>query len=105
MVVARKLNYIAPSSLRLREPPPHHPSRRNHPKIELGLEWFALGPNGSQKRRVLGSMVENGATSLPKIFIGGTPLGGAAGYSALAESIESGELEGLLKKSGAKLAR
>eukprot|EP00621_Florenciella_sp_RCC1693_P007830 CAMPEP_0182533414 /NCGR_PEP_ID=MMETSP1323-20130603/13670_1 /TAXON_ID=236787 /ORGANISM="Florenciella parvula, Strain RCC1693" /LENGTH=199 /DNA_ID=CAMNT_0024743293 /DNA_START=60 /DNA_END=659 /DNA_ORIENTATION=+ len=74
-------------------------------KIELGLEWFALGPNGSQKRRVLGSMVENGATSLPKIFIGGTPLGGAAGYSALAESIESGELEGLLKKSGAKLAR
>jgi len=74
-------------------------------KIELGLEWFALGPSGSQKRRVLASMVENGASSLPKIFIGGAPLGGASGYSALAESIESGDLEGLLKKAGAKLAR
>ena len=50
----------------------------------------------------LGQMVENGATSLPKIFIGGKPLAGAAGYSALAASIESGELEGLLKKAGAK---
>ena len=47
-------------------------------------------------------MVENGATSLPKIFIGGSPLGGASGYSALAAAVESGELEGLLKKAGAR---
>eukprot|EP00617_Octactis_speculum_P015617 CAMPEP_0185745638 /NCGR_PEP_ID=MMETSP1174-20130828/4042_1 /TAXON_ID=35687 /ORGANISM="Dictyocha speculum, Strain CCMP1381" /LENGTH=183 /DNA_ID=CAMNT_0028419793 /DNA_START=128 /DNA_END=679 /DNA_ORIENTATION=+ len=71
-------------------------------KIELGLEWFTLGPNGSQTRKVLGSMCENGATSLPKIFIGGQPLRGASGYSALAEVIENGELENLLKSSGAK---
>jgi hypothetical protein len=71
-------------------------------KIELGLEWFALGGNGSKKRTALAGMVENGATSLPKIFIGGAPLGGASGYSALAEAIESGQLEGLLKSSGAK---
>jgi len=65
--------------------------------IELGLEWFALGGMGSQKRIALSEMVENGATSLPKIFIAGKPLGGASGYSALAEAIESGEIEGLMK--------
>ena len=71
-------------------------------KIELGLEWFTLGPAGSRKRVALGGMVPNGGTSLPKIFIGGEPLGGASGYSALAEAVEDGTLEGLLKKAGAK---
>jgi hypothetical protein len=74
-------------------------------KIELGLEWFTLGPSGSQKRKVLGEQCENGATSLPKIFIGGQPLPGASGYSALADAIDGGTLEGLLKKAGAKKAR
>ena len=71
-------------------------------EIELGLEWFTLGGRGSKTRTVLASMVENGATSLPKIFIGGEPLSGASGFSALAESVESGQLEGLLAKAGAK---
>jgi len=71
-------------------------------KIELGLEWFLLGGRGSKTRTALGRMVDSGATSLPKVFIGGKPLGGASGYSALAESLQSGELQGLLQKSGAK---
>mmetsp|Transcript_46140 Transcript_46140/g.116806 ORF Transcript_46140/g.116806 Transcript_46140/m.116806 type:complete len:185 (-) Transcript_46140:226-780(-) len=71
-------------------------------KVELGLEWFTLGGRGSQMRVALGDMVENGGTSLPKIFIGGQPLGGASGYSALAAAVEDGTLEGLLKRSGAK---
>ena len=70
--------------------------------IELGLEWFTLGGSGSQKRVALGSMVENGGTSLPKVFIGGKPLPGASGYSALADAVESGELEKRLIAAGAK---
>ena len=65
-------------------------------------QWFTLGPLASKKRVALGEMVPNGGTSLPKIFIGGEPLSGASGYSALAEAVEDGTLEGLLKKSGAK---
>mmetsp|Transcript_17272 Transcript_17272/g.16605 ORF Transcript_17272/g.16605 Transcript_17272/m.16605 type:complete len:192 (-) Transcript_17272:508-1083(-) len=72
-------------------------------KVELGLEWFTLGGKGSQQRVAMGDMVPNGATSLPKIFIGGEPLTGASGYSALAEAVESGTLEGLLKASKAKI--
>ena len=52
-------------------------------KVELGLAWFTLGGKGSQLRVALGDMVPNGATSLPKIFIGEEPLTGASGYSAL----------------------
>ena len=74
-------------------------------KVELGLEWFLLGGRESQIRVALGDMVENGATSLPKIFIGGKPLGGASGFSALTEAVESGALEGLLKAAGAKKLR
>merc|ERR1712205_228903 len=50
--------------------------------IELGLEWFVLGGRGSQTRVALAGMCDNGASSLPKIFIGGKPLGGASGFSA-----------------------
>ena len=70
--------------------------------IELGLEWFTLGGKGSMTRVALGSMVDNGGTSLPKIFIGGEPLSGASGYSALAEAVESGELEAKMKAAGVK---
>ena len=71
-------------------------------KIELGLEWFTLGGRGSQIRVALADMVENGATSLPKIFIGGKPLGGASGYTALAGAVEDGTLEGLFKAARVK---
>ena len=73
-------------------------------KVELGLEWFLLGGKESQLRVAMGDMVPNGATSLPKIFIGGVPLTGASGYSALAEAVEDGSLDGLLKASGANMA-
>jgi hypothetical protein len=62
--------------------------------IELGLEWFLLGGRGSQTRVALADMAENGASSLPKIFIGGKLIGGAGGYSALASLIDNGEFEG-----------
>ena len=38
-------------------------------------------------------MCENGATSLPKIFIGGKCIGGAGGFSALTDLVEKDELE------------
>ena len=74
-------------------------------EIKLGLEWFTLGGRGSQMRVAMGDMVENGGTSLPKIFIAGKPLTGASGFTALAEAVEDGSLEVLLKKSGAKKQR
>ncbi len=65
-------------------------------KIELGPEWFLLGGEGSVTRVALSDEVEDGATSLPKVFIGGKCIGGC---SALAELAENGELETLLSKS------
>lgn len=67
--------------------------------IELGAEWFTLGGKGSETRVVLSKQVENGATSLPKIFIGGKCIGG---YAELAALVESGELASVLTKAGAK---
>lgn len=66
--------------------------------IELGAEWFLLGGEESKTRVLLSEEVESGATSLPKVFIGGSCVGGCAELSTLAET---GVLEGLLKKSGA----
>ena len=65
-------------------------------EIELGAEWFLLGGEGSVTRVALSEQVEDGATSLPKIFIGGKCIGGC---SALSELAETGELETLLAKS------
>ena len=42
--------------------------------------------------------IASGATSLPKVFIGGNCIGGCAELSDL---VSSGELEGLLKKAKA----
>jgi hypothetical protein len=42
--------------------------------------------------------IPSGATSLPKVFIGGNCIGGCAELSDL---VSSGELEGLLKKAKA----
>jgi len=69
--------------------------------IELGLEWFALGGRGSQTRAALAGMCENGASSLPKIFIGSKSIGGASGFSALADLVEADELVPLLRAAGA----
>jgi glutaredoxin-related protein len=65
-------------------------------KIELGAEWFLLGGEASVTRVALSEEAEDGATSLPKIFIGGECIGGC---SALSDLAESGELETLLSKS------
>lgn len=72
--------------------------------IPLGLEWFTLGGRASQTRVALSEMVDNGATSLPKIFIDGESIGGASGFSALAEKAATGELVELLRKAKAKKA-
>jgi glutaredoxin-related protein len=65
-------------------------------KIELGAEWFLLGGKESVARVALSEEVEDGATSLPKIFIGEKCIGGC---SQLSELAESGELETLMAKS------
>jgi glutaredoxin len=65
-------------------------------EIQLGAEWFLLGPKASVTRVVLSKEVENGATSLPKVFIGGKCIGGCA---ELASLVDNGELPGLLTKA------
>lgn len=68
-------------------------------KIELGAEWFLLGGEASETRVALSKEVDSGATSLPKIFIGGTCIGG---YAELANIVDSGDLDDIMKKAGAK---
>jgi glutaredoxin len=65
-------------------------------EVELGPEWFLLGGKGSVTRVALSEEVEGGATSLPKIFIGGKCIGGC---SELSELAKSGELETTLAKA------
>jgi glutaredoxin len=65
--------------------------------IELGLEWFLLGPSESEIRMLLSQEVNDGATSLPKIFIGEECIGG---YKELCAIVESGEVDALMKKGG-----
>lgn len=64
--------------------------------IELGPEWFLLGGVGSETRVALSREVAGGATSLPKIFIGGECIGGCA---ELADLVESGELDEKLQNA------
>lgn len=74
-----------------------------HTKIELGLEWFLLGPKTSAMRAELAEMT--GQSSLPHIFVNGASVGGL--YSGndvgkgLAALQSAGELEPLLKAAGA----
>lgn len=63
---------------------------------ELGAEWFTLGGVESVTRVELSKEVENGATSLPKIFIGGKCVGGCAELASIAEN---GELDTLMKQA------
>lgn len=65
-------------------------------EIELGAEWFLLDGPASALRQVLGTQVDNGATSLPKIFIAGRCIGGCAELSNL---VTTGELDVLMKKA------
>ena len=67
--------------------------------IKLGEEWFLLGGEGSETRMALSREVEGGATSLPKVFIGGECIGGCAELASLAES---GELDEKLKNAFGK---
>jgi len=62
--------------------------------VELGKEWFLLGGEASETRVALSKLVDSGATSLPKIFIGGECIGGCA---ELAEIVENGELDSKMK--------
>jgi len=62
-------------------------------EVELGKEWFLLGGKESVTRVALSEEVEGGATSLPKIFIGGKCIGGC---NELAELAKSGELASVL---------
>jgi len=68
-------------------------------KIEVGAEWFLLDGNNSVKRVLLSEFVDNGATSLPKVFVNGQCIGGCA---ELADSVSSGEFDELLNKSSGK---
>lgn len=71
--------------------------------IELGQEWFLLGPKASATRSQLGEMT--GQTSLPHVFIGGEWVGGifsgGTGGGGLSQLAESGELVNKLKGAGA----
>merc|ERR1712008_399164 len=64
--------------------------------IELGKEWFLLGGEGSETRVALSKGVDGGATSLPKIFIGGECIGGCA---ELASLVDNGELDSIMSKA------
>lgn len=67
--------------------------------IELGPEWFLLGPRASAKRAELLELT--GQSSLPSVWIGGEHVGGLYSGPGLAALNESGELEAKLKAAGA----
>lgn len=71
----------------------------DYKKIEVGAEWFLLNGSNSVKRVLLSEFVDNGATSLPKVFVNGQCLGGCA---ELAESVSSGEFDDLLNAKNVK---
>jgi glutaredoxin-related protein len=64
--------------------------------IQLGAAWLLLGGKNSVKRVALSKYAESGATSLPKVFIGGKCIGGCA---ELSSAVESGEFEELAKQA------
>jgi glutaredoxin-related protein len=66
----------------------------DYKKIEVGAEWFLLDGKDSVKRVLLSEFVDNGATSLPKVFVKGQCIGGCA---ELADSLISGKFDELMK--------
>jgi glutaredoxin-related protein len=69
--------------------------------VQLGAEWFALGPKGSATRVELRK--QTGQGSLPHIFIGGEWVGGLAtgAEGGLAGLVERDELVAKLSKAKA----
>merc|ERR1712032_442120 len=70
--------------------------------VEIGAEWFLLGPGASEKRIALSENSNDEQTSLPHLFLKGESLGGLstggrnnAGIYGLKNS---GELDKLFKK-------
>jgi len=73
----------------------------DYKNVELGLEWFALGPKGSATRVEMRKLYGQG--SLPHIFIGGEWVGGltTGADGGLTGLVEREELVGKLKKARA----
>merc|ERR1719453_934315 len=73
----------------------------NFEEVPLGPEWFLLGPKASATRVELRKLYGQG--SLPHVFIGGEWVGGLAtgADGGLSGLVESGELEGKLRKARA----
>ena len=71
--------------------------------IELGPEWFLLGPKASAMRAELAATT--GQSSLPHVFIAGQSVGGLYSANDVGEGLsalqKSGELEKMLKAAGA----
>ena len=73
-------------------------------KIELGLEWFLLGGQGSWVRALL--LDRYGVSSLPHAFVGGVSVGGlysgnSEGMPGLVELRKQGRLSAMLKEAKA----
>jgi len=70
--------------------------------IELGPEWFFLGPNGSEKRLALAEISPDMQTSLPHLFAKGESLGGLSTGGRNNEGInglvKSGAINSVLKR-------
>jgi glutaredoxin-related protein len=66
----------------------------DYQKIEVGAEWFLLDGKDSVKRVLLSKFVDDGSTSLPKVFVRGQCIGGCA---ELADSFTSGKFDELVK--------
>merc|ERR1712129_170351 len=70
--------------------------------VEVGPEWFLLGPGGSEKRLALAENSPNVQTSLPHLFLKGESLGGLSTGGRNNEGIiglqRKGELDKLFKK-------
>jgi len=74
--------------------------------IELGPEWFLLGPKESQIRVALSEISNVAQTSLPHLFVKGESLGGVSSGGRDDEGIvgleKSGQLSKLLNKRSRK---
>lgn len=69
-------------------------------KVEVGPEWFLLGPTASCLRAEL--LKRTGQSSLPHVYIGGKSVGGLySGAPGLVELQKTGGLVPMLKEAGA----
>ena len=69
-------------------------------KVEVGPEWFLLGPTASCLRAEL--LKRTGQSSLPHVYIGGKSVGGLySGAPGLVELQKTGALTSMLEEAGA----